>query len=121
MKSFDVKAHIGDTVLAEDHGVSDFYIADDPITGSGYYSEINESARISLAPITVVEFTNVKYRDGFEYLDCDIEGGKILEAAEDGSYFKVQHTDYRTCSFSINTQPMFIPPDNPTKTVKITD
>lgn len=121
VKSFDVKAHIGSTVLAEDHGVSDFYIADSPITGSGYYSEINGSARISLAPMTVVEFTNVKYRDGFGYLDCDIEGGKILDAAEDGSYFKVQHTDYRDCSFSINTQPKFIPPDNPTKTVKITD
>lgn len=121
IKSFDAKARIGSVVLAEDHGVSDFYIGDSPTTWGETGFHIDESARYSLAPMTVVEISNVEYRYGFEYLDCDVEGGKILEAAEDGSFFKVQHTEYQRCNFSINTQPKFIPPDNPTKTVKITD
>ena len=53
---------------------------------------------------SVYEITNVKYRDGYAYKDCDLSAGTLVYAAEDGSAFTVKHTVWDDISFSINTQ-----------------
>lgn len=106
IKSFDVKAHIGDITLATRTGCSDFYINGNPISGSGSSTHANHSSEISLAPITCVEMSNVVYRDGYGYKDCSVDGGTLEKVADDGTFFKVRHTEYRACTLNINTEPI---------------
>lgn len=102
VKSFDLKATVNGRERYNEKGLED-YCRREIVTA-------------------IYEITNVAYRDGFSYKDYTLSDGEMLEAAEDGTYFKVKHSIWKDISLSINTQETrFEPPAAPTKSVKITD
>lgn len=102
LKSYDVKATDLINRVTETKGVSDY----------------NKSHIIN----STYEVSNIVYKDGYMYDSYSLSGGKIIEAAEDGSYFKIQHTPEADIALSINTKEIpFEPPVPPTKSYTITD
>ena len=84
VKSYDVKVTCYGRQTYQASGVEDYYRRD--------------------FVDSVYEITNVVYRDGYAYKDCDLSAGTLVYAAENGSAFTVKHTAWDDITFSINTQ-----------------